>query len=413
MLDVVTIRDAVGSVRALMRRGFTAREMVPARGALGRVLSCDVVAAGDLPPFDRSTVDGYAVRARDTFGASESMPAYLTLCGDVVMGSMPVRNLEAGSAMRILTGGALPPGADAAAMLEYCEEPGDGDVAVGYSVSPGENVIKRGEDVAAGSVVLRDGHRLRPQELGALEGLGVVEVGVYARPMVGVLSTGDEVVDPCRDPGPGQIRDVNAAALAGSIERDGMTPVFLGVAPDSADELRAILRDALELDAVVISGGSSAGVRDVVAATLDSLGEPGVVVHGLALRPGKPAILAVIGDRLVAGLPGHPASALVAYRTVVSALLRHLGGEDLGDDPVRFALGIPFRARCSRSLASAPGRDEFVRCTVRREGAEAWVDPVLGKSGLISTLTRAEAMIHIPLDAGGVEAGAFVDVYPI
>lgn len=411
MLEVVSVHDAVESVRGMLQRGPRSQgrpTVVVAREALGRVLAVDVVSGGDLPPFCKSTVDGYAVYASDTFGASESLPALLTIAGEITMGSLSGERLAPGSAMRIPTGGALPQGADAVAMVEYCDEPGDGSVSVGYAVAPGENVIQRGEDVSAGSVVLHEGHRLRPQDLGALEGIGATHVEVYPEPRVAVISTGDEVVEGSAEPGPGRIRDVNGPALYGALLRDGAQPELLGIVPDQRGLLEDAIRKGLQYDAVVVSGGSSAGTRDMVASVLDSLGAPGVIVHGLALKPGKPTIVAVLDGTLAIGLPGHPASALVAYETVVRPLVRHIGGEDTrGGTLTR----VPARARCSRRMASRPGREDYVRCTLRWDGGELWADPVLGKSGLISTMVRATAFIHIPLDRDGVEDGEFVDVY--
>jgi len=403
LLQVVPVSEALEHLRGMLSRGVKSGR-ASTRSALGLVLSADIVAGEDLPPFARSTVDGYAVRAADTFGASESMPAILDVLGDVAMGSLPGAPLSGGCAMRIPTGGALPEGADAAVMLEYCEEPGDGTVAVGGAVGPGENVIRRGEDVATGDVLLKDGHRLRPQDLGALEGLGIISVPIYEKPRVAVISTGDEVVRASECPGPGRIRDMNGPAIRASLERDGLVPEYLGVVPDERGRIEDAIGSALQFDAVLVSGGSSAGPRDMVALVFDSFGRQGVIVHGLALRPGKPTIMAVIDGKLAVGLPGHPSSALVAYETAVRPLLRHIAGEIV-------PAGIPVRARCSRNISSRPGREEFVRCSLRRDGGEMWADPILGKSGLISTMIRARAFIHLPLDSGGVGKGSLVDVY--
>ncbi|MCR4397933.1 MAG: molybdopterin molybdotransferase MoeA [Firmicutes bacterium] len=404
---MVPVSKAIGMVRGMIPRGIAAPVRVNAVQAVGRVLAADVVAREDLPSFPRSTVDGFAVAAADTFGAGEGTPAILVLDGEVPVGGVPAGALRRGSAVRVATGCALPRGADAVAMVEYCDEPGDGTVTVYCSVSPGENVIQRGEDIAAGATVLRDGHRLRPQDIGALAALGFAEVEVYPLPRVAVVSTGDEVVDPLRVPGPGCVRDINGPAVCASLLRDGAVPEFLGIVPDDRRLLEDCLLRALECDALVVSGGSSAGPRDMIASVIDSRGSPGVVVHGLALRPGKPTILAVLDGKLAVGLPGHPASALVSYETVVKPLLRHVGGETVRDEPFERP---PLRARCSRRLSSRPGREEFVRCTLRTRGGETWADPVLGKSGLISTMVKASAFIHIPLDCDGVEQGSIVDV---
>jgi molybdopterin molybdotransferase len=382
---------------------------LPLTEALGLGLAEDVRAANAVPGFARSTVDGYAVAARDTFGASESLPAYLTVGGEVPVGRAPGAPLLPGQAAQVATGSMLPGGADAVVMVEFTEMMPAGEVAVTRPAGPGENVIGADEDVSAGALVLPAGHRLRPQDLGVLAAVGLEEVSVHRRPRVAVVSTGDEVVPAAALPGPGQVRDVNAPALSGLVQSWGAKAVGCGILADRREELERGLRMAMgEADMVLVSGGSSVGSRDLVAASIAALGKPGVLVHGVAVRPGKPTILALADGKPVLGLPGHPASALVVLwlfgRLAVSRLMGLRG--ELGSEP-------PVRARLTRNLASAAGREEYVRATLTRdESSGCWLaEPVFGKSGLISTLVRGDGLLRIPAPRGGLAAGEEVEVF--
>jgi len=379
---------------------------VPTTRALGRVLAEDVVSGVDVPGFDRSTMDGFAVRARDTFGASEGMPAYLTVAGEILMGQAALEEIAAGQAVKIATGGMLPPGADAVVMVEYTEDMGGGDIAVVRPVAPGENVVRRGEDVREGQVLLPAGMRLRPQELGALAGIGVTGCPVVDQPRVAIISTGDELVPPEEVPATGQVRDVNSYALKALVEDAGGEGVLYGIVQDDFDTLKSVVDQALTRDdIVVISGGSSVGTRDVTAAVLNSFGAPGVLVHGVAVKPGKPTILAVVRGKPVFGLPGHPVSAMVLSDLFLVPAVRHLLGIRAGDKkrPV-------LTARLSRSLASASGRVDYVRVALAERDGELWAEPVLGKSGLISTMVKADGFVVIAAVKEGLAAGEPVEV---
>ncbi|WP_027718029.1 gephyrin-like molybdotransferase Glp [Desulfovirgula thermocuniculi] len=400
----VTVREAREAILKNIKH-YPGTEEVPLLSALGRCLARDVVAAEDVPGFDRSTVDGYAVRARDTFGASEGLPAYLEVSGEVLMGRAPGGAVGPGRAYKIATGGMLPPGADAVVMVEHTEELGAGTIGVTRPVAPGENVIRRGEDIAAGSVVLPAGHILRPQDLGILAAVGVTAVEVRLPWRVGIVSTGDELVLPGEVPAPGQVRDINSYSLYGAVKACGGEPHLYGIVRDDLEEMRACLAGALrEADMVLLSGGSSVGTRDVAAQAIAGLGEPGVLFHGLSLKPGKPTIGAVVNGKPVFGLPGHPASALVVFELLVAPLIRCAGYP--GDSFWEF----PLRARLTRNLRSAPGREDFVRVKLKLEGGTLWAEPVLGKSGLISTMVKADGLARIPATKEGVEAGEWVEV---
>jgi len=416
-LDLLPPGEALRRFFAAWRPTRPSRRTVDLEAALGRVLGTDITAALDLPPHPRSTVDGYAVRAADTFGATEAVPALLQVVGEVSMGKEPALGLGPGEAARVATGSLLPEGADAAVMVEYTEDLGSGLISVGRPASPGENSVARGEDVPRGRTVFAAGHVVRPQDVGLLAALGIFRVEVLARPRVAVISTGDEVVAPGVEPGPGQVRDINGPALRARLRQAGCLPVDGGIVPDDLDSLTAACRRVLEEDgarAVILSGGSSVGTADLTPQAIDRLGGPGVLVHGLALKPGKPTILGLAGEVPVIGLPGHPAAALVTFEAVCLPIVRALLRPGGGDDAMAGA-PLAVRAVLTRSLASTSGREEYVRVVLRPPAADAGDDrpravPVLGKSGMISTVALADGMIRIPLGVDGLEAGEPVDV---
>ena len=376
-------------------------EEVALGGVLGRVLAAEVCAAEDVPGFDRATVDGFAVRAADTFGASEGLPAYLRVAGEVLMGRPPGGSVGTGEAWRIPTGGMLPEGADAVVMVEHTEEAGPDMVAVLRPVAPEENVVRRGDDVRAGEVIFQAGKRLRPQDIGLLAACGVTYVRVFKRPVVGIIGTGDEVVGGEAVPGPGQVRDVNTPALAAAVAESGGVPVVYGIVPDELPALQKTLVKAVaECDLVLLSGGSSVGARDLTLQAIQSLAGAAVLFHGLAVKPGKPTIGAAVEGKAVFGLPGHPVSALVVFEFLVRPLL----------EPERSSR-VPLRVRLGRSLRSAPGREDYVRARLVVRDGELVAEPILGKSGLIATLSRADGLVRLPLDVAGVEAGGMVDVF--
>ena len=378
-------------------------EEIPLTAASGRVLAEDIHAPDDVPAFDRSTMDGFAVRAADTFGASEGLPAYLKVAGEVLMGGSPGGILNQGEAWRIPTGGMLPEGADAVVMVEHVEEAGPDIVAVLRPAAPEENVVRRGDDVRAGTVVANEGKRLRPQEVGLLSACGVVRVRVRKRPVVGVIGTGDELVSAEAIPAPGQVRDVNTPALAAAVEASGGVPVIFGTVQDELPVLRDILARAVgECDMVLLSGGSSVGTRDLTLQAIASLPGAEVLFHGLALKPGKPTVGAVVDGKAVFGLPGHPGSALLVFELLVRPLL----------EP-ELLKRVPLRVRLGRSLRSAPGREDYFRVRLVEKGGELVAEPILGKSGLIATLARADGLVRLSIDATGAEAGELVDLFLI
>ena len=404
LFNVRTPPDALG----LLLRHLPVRveaEEIATCDALDRVLAEDAVSPGDLPTFRRSTMDGFAVRAADTFGATEGLPAYLELVDEVSMGRAPIHALGAGECARIATGGMLPEGADAVVMVEQTQEVGPTTVEALRAVAPGENVVQIGEDVRSGDPVLVRGHRLRAQDLGGLVALGMTSVRVARRLRVGIISGGDELVAPEQTPGPAQIRDINSYTLSALIRRDGHMPCLTGVFPDEYAALERAARTTLaNNDVVILSAGSSVSARDMTAEVIASLGEPGVLVHGVSLKPGKPTILAVCAEKPVFGLPGNPVSCMVTYDLFVAPTLAHMCGAAV-------APRTRVTARLTRNVASATGREDYVQVRLSRRG-DGGLDaaPIFGKSNLIFTLIRADGMLKVPLDAGGLSAGATVEV---
>ncbi len=384
------------------------QEEVSLDRALGRVSGRAVTAPADLPPFARSTMDGFAVRARDTFGCSESEPALLSIQGEVAMGVPGASiSLRPGQAARIWTGGSLPTNADSVVMVEYTRLLDETMVEVFRPVAPGENVIRAGEDYGCGETVLKTGHRLRPQDLGVLAGLGITAVQVHRRPRVAIISTGDELVEPDREPGPGQIRDINSTTLAGLVRESGATPQPLGIVRDDLDAMYDLCARAVQdADMVLLSGGSSVGRRDFTLQVLERLPGARLLAHGVAIRPGKPTILAQIGNKAVYGLPGHVASSMVVFYLLVRPLLRRYSG--LPADP-----GLPrIQARTGEVIPSTAGREEYmrVRLSWQDSGQPPVATPAYGRSGLLSPLVRAHGLLVIGRDSEGLDKGELADV---
>lgn len=375
-------------------------------GAAGRVLLDAPRSPIDLPEFRRSTVDGYAVRAADTFGASQSLPAYLTCTGYIVMGQQPDMTLAPGCAAEIHTGGMLPDGADAVVMVERTQSFGASEIEVFAPVAPGENVIQIGEDVRQGDPILTAGRRLRPQDIGGFLAVGITKITVSTPPRVAILSGGDELVPPHTAPHPGQIRDINTYTLAALVAAYGGQPFLLGIAPDSFDDYFRLAQTGLhQADMLVLTSGSSISTRDLTRAVIDQLGQPGVLQHGLAVKPGKPTLIGLCGDKPVIGLPGNPASALLVARQIVVPVIRRA----LGEAPMPRAT---LQATLSANLASTAGREDTVPVRLIERDGVLYAEPVFGKSNLIYTLVRADGLAHVPLNSNGIRAGSVIEVTP-
>ena len=436
-----------------------AAETIDTTQALGRVTAFPVEAPHPLPSFNRSAMDGYALHATDTFGASESLPAYLNVVGEVSMGAQPGFDIHPGEAVLIHTGGMLPASADAVVMLEYTQMVGRGDlhgrpgagtpfvppcpgrqarrtpaarrcetaspapttteIEISRAVAEGENVLRVGEDVRQGQVVIPPGTRIRSAEIGGLLALGMMQVSVVKRPRVGLISSGDEVVQPEQTPRPGQVRDINSYTLSALVTKTGGEPVLYGILPDDLETMKQVARRALsECDLVIITAGSSTSARDMTADAISSLGKPGVLVHGVNIRPGKPTILAVCDSKAVIGLPGNPVSALVIAGLFVAPVIERLLGLPL-DRPRPSLL-----AKLTINVPSQAGREDWVAVRFlppshsprEREGGSRGVgevplaEPIFSKSNLIFSLVAADGLVRISPDATGLSAGEMVEV---
>ncbi len=384
-------------------------EQVPLPEAVTRILAEDIVADEDIPDFPRTIVDGYAVQGASTFGASEGNPAYLAVTGSIAMGASPEFEIAPGEAARIATGGMVPPGADSVVMIEHTEAIDDTTIEVYRSVAPGQNMIAIGEDIKKHAVVLSKGKVIRPQEAGLLAALGKQQITVYQKPLVGIVSTGDEIIPISETPQVGQIRDINTYTLAGLIQAAGAVAVPYGIVRDDFEKLLEKCTLALShCHMVLISGGSSVGTRDFTVDVLSALQDSKILVHGISISPGKPTILARIKNKSFWGMPGHVVSAMIVFSKVVRPFVEHLAGQSGTEDSV-----LRLQARLSRNVASKQGRVDFIRVRLRHEGSRLWADPVLGKSGLISTMVNATGLIQIDINTEGLDKGALVEVVPI
>jgi molybdopterin molybdotransferase len=382
-------------------------DSVPLSKAFGRVLSQDMVSPENLPGFVRTTVDGYAIQARDSFGATESLPALLEIAGEVKMGELPSITAGSGRAVRISTGGMLPPGADSVVMIEYCHQLDESTLEVSRVVSPQENVIQPDDDYKQGAIVLSKGRRLRAQDVGVLAGLGLTEAPVHRIPKVAIVSTGDEVIPVDRKPKPGEVRDMNTYTLGAFCEQERAAPIYIGLCGDRFDELLAMVKKGLETaDTVWVSGGSSVGTRDLTLRVFECLEDMELLVHGISISPGKPTIIARAGRRALFGLPGHVASAMVVAEIFLRPFLTTLSGEgDWGKKG-----GGAVKARLARNVESVSGRDDFIRVRLVKDD-EGWVaEPIFGKSGLISTLVEADGLLRVGRNREGIYQGDTVEV---
>jgi molybdopterin molybdotransferase len=383
-------------------------ETVPLDDALHRVCGADIASPEDLPPLPRSTMDGYAVRAADTFGATDTIPALFDVVGAIDMGKISDVAVGPGRAAAIPTGGFLPPGADAVAMVEYTNPAGEGAIEISRPVTAGENVLGKAEDAARGDIVIPAGKRLLPQEIGLLAGLGITQISVHRRPKTAIISTGDEIVPLTDTPPPGMIRDINAHSIAALVRTAGGWAEVFAPVPDDPALLREALERALtSADVVVLSGGSSVGERDHMLSVVSSLPGAAVHAHGIAISPGKPTLIASVGGKPVFGLPGHPVSALVVAQVFLAPFLWYLQGQELKRTPA----GMRVRAVLASSVHSAQGREDYVRVKLEERQGLPGARPVFGKSGMLSTLVKADGFIVLPIHTEGLPAGEMVEVF--
>jgi molybdopterin molybdotransferase len=391
-----------------LRFGFDrmGKENIPVQAASGRVLAEDIVADVNLPDFPRAIMDGFAVRAASTFGASDGNPAYISVLRTVAMGEIPEFSIAPGEAAKISTGGMLPKGTDSVVMVEHTDAIDETTIEVFKSVAPGQNMVAIGEDIQKDRTVLSKGQRLRPQEIGLLAAFGRQSVLVFKQPVIGILSTGDEIVPIDTVPSVGNIRDINSYTLAGLVLQAGGIPRQLGIVKDDYDDLLNICkRGVAESDMLLVSGGSSVGLRDYTVEVLSAIPDTELLLHGISISPGKPTILARTGNQAFWGLPGHVVSAMVVFHVVVQPFIDHVSGLE----PAHLRrYACP--ATLSRSVASSLGRVDYIRVKLVEQDNAFVAQPILGKSGLINTMLRADGLVKIDKNTEGLDAGAQVNV---
>jgi len=380
-------------------------EPVPALEALGRILGEDVKSQVDVPPFNKSAVDGYAVHAEDTFGASTTNPSVLTLIGEIDAGNKPDFEVKRGEAAKTATGAPVPEGADAVVMLEYTRIIDSHSIEIWTPVTPGENVTRKGEDVSIGEIVLKKGLRIRPQDVGILTMLGKTSVNVMKKTRVAVFSTGDELVETVEKAREDKTVDVNRPILLSMIREAGGLGIDEGIVKDRLEDIRRKMEESLaEADVVVVTGGTSVGVKDLVPEVVNSIGKPGMLVHGISMRPGMPTGLGVVNRKPVILLPGNPVAAMIAFEVFVKPLILRLM-------EAQEELTPKIMGRLTRRIASVQGFRTFNRVRVRRSGNQLSVEPIrLTGSGILTSMTKANGILVIPEDVEGYEAGEEVEV---
>lgn len=404
LLNVDTVAGAKSKIDHHFHDIKLSQKEIDTYESLGRVSAEDILSPYNLPEFNRSTVDGYAVMAKGTFGASDSLPVFLELIGMVDMGQETDLTILPGKAVYVPTGGMLPLGTDAVVMLEYVEQMDDTTIAVHRSSAPGEGMIIIGEDLRKGDLMVRLGRKIKPQDIGALAAVGITKIKVLEKPRIAVISTGDEIVEPARKVPFGKIRDINTYALANLATELGGTITYKGVVRDDFQELKEKLQSLIENNhIVIISGGSSVGNKDVTARVIDSLGPPGVFVHGVAVKPGKPTIIGRSGNTALFGLPGHPVSAMIVFKIFIEFLINKMNHQEDLDR-------ITITATADANIHSAPGKETYQMVLVEGVNGDYLAKPIHGKSGAISLMTKAQGYVRIDENKEGIKKGEKVQV---
>lgn len=374
--------------------------------SLDRIVSEDIYSTVDLPPFSRSCMDGYAVKSKDTYGANDTLPVFLKMVGEVKMGEVATQKLNPGECIKIATGAMIPEGSDAVVMVEKTEVVSKEEVEISAAVFEKENIVFAGEDITSGDLLLRKGHKIRPQDIGALAGIGQTKIKVYKKPKVAIISTGDEIIPPTQTPKLGQIRDINSYAIASSVRKIGGVGEICGIVKDNKEELLKKVKSKIKKnDVILLSGGSSVGTRDLTIEVLETLQEDSILAHGIALKPGKPTILSIIDKTLILGLPGHPASSVVSFKNVVIPLIKALSGEVNS-----FDFQNKITATLNRNIVSEKGREQYFRVLVKKEKDKYIAEPILGKSSLITTLVKANGLLKCPIGSEGITKDKIVEV---
>ncbi|MEC9309346.1 MAG: gephyrin-like molybdotransferase Glp [Chloroflexota bacterium] len=382
-----------------------ASECISLTISLGRTTSTDIISPETLPAFPRSTVDGFSVNAIDTFGATPGLPSYLEIIGEISMGKPPSISLNTGQTAVTYTGGMLAGRANAVVMIEDTQQIDEHTVEVLRPVAVGENMVHPGEDVHAGDKIIAQGKIIRPQDIGALQSVGINYIRASKKPRVALLSMGDEVISSDQTPIVGQIRDINTHTISAMISQSGGVPIPLGIARDDFDEQLKMAKSGLsEADILVFSAGSSVSIRDITADIINALGDPGVIIHGLSLKPGKPAIIGIIDQKPVFGLPGNPVSAMIVFDLLIRPTIYQLAGCKSPPEPATIL------AQLGANIPSAPGREDYMPVKLENADVSIIAHPILGKSNLIYTLARADGLVQVPIDKSGLYEGDFVKV---
>ncbi|WP_432665916.1 molybdopterin-binding protein [Wukongibacter baidiensis] len=407
MFRVHSVEDAKKELTKHFKDYKLENEEIDISKAVGRVLAHDVYSNVNVPHFRRSTVDGYAVLSKDIHGASESLPAFMETIGEVHMGKPADKSLSADKACYVPTGGMIPDGADAVVMVEYTEKLDEENIAIYRPVANKENIIDIGDDIGKDEKVLYEGLKLRPQDIGVLSSIGVDRIKVYKLPSIAIISTGDEIVGPSEEVRLGQIRDINTYTLASMAEVAGCVVTKKVVVKDEFELLKATAVEAVDNnDIVIISGGSSVGTKDITSKVINIIGEPGVFVHGVAIKPGKPTILSKVKGKAVFGLPGQPVSAMIVFKVFVEYLINYIQGIDL-------EMESSIEAKFTSNIHSAQGKETYQMVTIEKKDGEYVAKPIFGKSGMITLMSKAKGYIKIDTDKEGVMQGELVKVIPI
>ena len=380
-------------------------EKIVIEEAYNRITYENIYAPENLPGFKRSTVDGFTVRSQDTFGAKETNPVYLTVKGEIPMGETPFFSINPGEAASIGTGGMLPDGADAVVMIEHVNLVSPDLIEILKPVAPGDNVIFEDEDIKKGELLIPAGKKLKPQDIGALAGLGIIDVKVVRKPVVAIILTGDEIVPHHEKAPPGKIRDINSFTLAGLINNTGGIPLKMGIVKDKYENIKKLAEKAYNLaDIILITGGTSAGIKDMTSQIINELGKPGIIFHGVLIKPGKPIIAGICNNKPVFGLPGHPVAVYICFELFVKPVMEKLMGVS------EKTLKKRIKVKLSKSIHSNAGRTDFIRVFLEERNGELFANPLLSKSGLITTLVKADAILCIPEKLLGYEKDDIVEV---
>lgn len=411
LLTVDTIEGAAQKLLEAIKGKTIPTEKISLQDACGRILAEDIISSQDQPAFNRSTVDGYAVKSSDTHLASESIPVFLTRVGEVEMGKTAGHKISKGECVYVPTGGMLPEGADAMVMVEYCEPFGENGLSVSEAVSPGRYVIPAGDDAKKGEVVLPKGTLIRPLEIGVLASLGVIEPLVYKAMDMTLISIGDELVHPGEEPEPGKIRDINTYTISALAAKYGLNIIGTHLLADDENKLKYTIESAMkESDLVVVSGGSSQGIKDATAKIIGQLASKGLLTHGLAIKPGKPTIISYdeITESILIGLPGHPVSAMMVFDIIMEWLLDYLT-IDIGLNK-NIKKSVTY-ASIDRNVPGAAGKDTLQMVKLSTKDSQDIATPVYGKSGNIIKLSKSDGYVVIPRNKEGITEGERVEVH--